>query len=361
LTVALGLLATVTGLLSEEPRKPSVVIPTQGWFTSAAFSPNGRLLAAAEVSLVAEEGYREGAAVVRLYEVATMREVAILKGHLAGIGALAFSEDGHTLGSMDRKGTVKLWDVASRKEEVSVTLDGFFDCVAFHPDLRTVATVNTAAEIHLWDLATEEVLAVLATHCEPNYQPAYRRSLAFSPSGKVIASGYHVPSSLKDGPRDGKGGGRREELPGDIKVWDTTSQKEVAGFKRKDVSGHVLAWSPDGQILAYRFPENSGPLELVRLWNLTKEQEVVGPDDFWPYTLAFSPDGKKLGGIDINGKVLVWDRFSGERWRLAGLSGPGGAALCFSPDGKTIATTGSRGLLVLDLSRAPKPIHEEEK
>src|SRR5262249_30360558 len=71
---------------------------------SLAFSPDGKALASAR-----------GAAAVHLWEVATGKQRAVLKGHGGGVRCVAFSPDGQTLASGNWDGTVRLWEVATGK------------------------------------------------------------------------------------------------------------------------------------------------------------------------------------------------------------------------------------------------------
>jgi WD40 repeat protein len=70
-----------------------------------AFSPDGRLLAT---------GPFDHDDSVHLWELATFQEVARLRGHHGGIGALAFSPDGRSLASGGGDATVLVWDLTGR-------------------------------------------------------------------------------------------------------------------------------------------------------------------------------------------------------------------------------------------------------
>ena len=53
---------------------------------------------------------------VKLWNVATRRELATLKGHEEGVSSVAFSTNGKTLASGSLDNTVMLWDAATEKQ-----------------------------------------------------------------------------------------------------------------------------------------------------------------------------------------------------------------------------------------------------
>src|SRR6516225_9731708 len=94
-----------------------------GWVAAVAFSPDSKTLASAGADNV-----------VRLWDVGSGKEKAVLKGHTDYVCAVAFSPDGKTLatGSYDR--TARLWDVVTG-QGVGLMREhkGVVACVAFHP------------------------------------------------------------------------------------------------------------------------------------------------------------------------------------------------------------------------------------
>jgi WD40 repeat protein len=92
---------------------------------------------------------------------------------------------------------VKLWDVATGKE--LRTMKGHFNsiwCVAFHPDGTRLATASFDQTVRLWDIASGLELATLKGH------PDRVLGVAFSPDGGRLASagGKDLTVRLWDGP-----------------------------------------------------------------------------------------------------------------------------------------------------------------
>jgi WD40 repeat protein len=71
------------------------------WVESVAFSPDGRLLASGSWDNT-----------IKLWDVATGREVRTLTGHTDTVNSVAFSPDGRLLASGSYDNTIKLWDIS---------------------------------------------------------------------------------------------------------------------------------------------------------------------------------------------------------------------------------------------------------
>src|SRR5262249_48932498 len=146
-------------------------------------------------------------------------------------------------------------------------------------------------------------------------------AIAFSPDGKVLASGDCV---------------------GAIRLWDTATGKERAAFTHAGRRAWSLAFSPDGKTLASSSPSR------VMLWEVrtgqpravieTGGQEVNRVGQHAGCSVVFSPDGRTLAGAADGGAVRLWDALSGKERRV--LHGHGSAVLCvaFAPNGRTVAT-----------------------
>src|SRR5262249_17356354 len=135
---------------------------------------------------------------VRLWDVATGKELRTLEGHTSEITCVAFSSDGKAVASAgwyDRHNpdtAIRIWDAATGKElhRLAGNKHGV-NAVAFSPDGRTLASAggsfDSRADPHfadallLWDLATGKVLRRLAGAPARNSGGRFLRTLAFSP------------------------------------------------------------------------------------------------------------------------------------------------------------------------------------
>jgi WD40 repeat protein len=105
------------------------------------FSSDGQRFAAAS-----HLGY------AKLWDRATLRELAVLRGFLMGIHSLAFSPDAKRVAATsDGKEAVKLWDVQSCQELLTLEGQGsVFWPIAFSADGNVIGSCNKQGALHLW-------------------------------------------------------------------------------------------------------------------------------------------------------------------------------------------------------------------
>lgn len=134
-----------------------------------AFSPNGRLLAAA--------GHWP-----RLWDLTTGRELRrLVKTRNPTFAAVSFRPDGRVLATGSQDGKTRLWEVATGLELTSgQTRQNYIESVAFHPRGQLLAYGVRDGAVWLWDTTTgtEQLLVAAATS-----------NVAFSSDGRWLSFG----------------------------------------------------------------------------------------------------------------------------------------------------------------------------
>jgi DNA-binding beta-propeller fold protein YncE len=155
--------------------KPRVLYAAKGGlFWGLAYSPDGRYLAASGMSNE-----------VKLIDTDTGKELNALRGHTGLVGSVAFSPQGSHLatGGIDKSaGSVVVWDVATRKRIRTLSVPEPFLGLAYRPDGKQLATAGTNGTIRLWDLATGAEVLSIASRAGRGFP------VAFSPDGRRLAS-----------------------------------------------------------------------------------------------------------------------------------------------------------------------------
>jgi RNA polymerase sigma factor (sigma-70 family) len=310
------------------------------------WSPDGKLMASgasrSEKKDGGDEDARDWFSTVKVWDAVTGKEI-VSHGEVknAGLIGVAFSPDGATLAKsffrqIEEGARLELWD--ARNGELKKTIEMDYGRIvprfAFAPDGKTLAVLYAGEKdrdrtkddlqggARLFDVAKGEAVRSLRGHKHMAI------SLAFSPDGKLLATG----------------GSQHDN---DVRLWDVAAGKEVRVIETGAIVAAV-AFAPDGKVLATGLGDGR-----VVLWDAATGKELralAGATDS-TYALAFSPDSRLLaaaGPVEKDKKrtnqARLWDARTGELLRSWEDTA---ASLAFTPDGRALAVLGRDGAVRL--------------
>jgi WD40 repeat protein/serine/threonine protein kinase len=279
------------------------------------FSPDGRLLATAE-----------GGTVI-LWETSGWHRRAAPLEHGSGKTVLhiRFNPQGSGVATLTTGGEVRLWDATTGRASGAPLRDEIqglrmhpplasYLPLAFSPDGKLLASGSPDGRARVWDTTTREAVGPRASHDGPVFK------VAFSPDGAILATGS------KDGT---------------VRLWDVKTWEPIGPTLRQEDMIHAMAWSPDGSLLA-----TASGFCKTRLWEIPSGRLHCEPlvTNEWVVTLDFSPDGRRLATGSVGWEARLWDtatgRPYGEPMRHDGMV----PSLRFSPDGRLLATRAFQSL-----------------
>ncbi|MGI5169106.1 WD40 repeat domain-containing serine/threonine protein kinase [Spirillospora sp. CA-253888] len=215
-----------------------------------------------------------------------------------------------------------------RQPSSMAAFDGTITSLAFSSDGSNLASGEgrlNKGVARLWDAKLRISLPFYGFHTDQV------RSVAFSADGRTLASGGD---------------------DGFVRLFDMASRKEFATLQGNGDDWYSVALSPDGKTVA------AGSLnEHIQLWDVTSKRATADatarsddgaePGSALPRvlgvrSLAFSPDGKTLASSGYDTTISLWDVSAKGRLHLArrirGSHPYQAYSLAFSPDGKRLAS-----------------------
>ncbi len=236
------------------------------WVSSVVYSPDGRYLASGN-----------GDNTIKVWDVVTGTELRTLAGYSGWVWSVAYSPDGRYLASGSYDNTIKIWEVATGKELRTLTgHSSVVLSVVYSPDGRYLASGSSDKTIKIWEVATGKELRTLTGHSREVM------SVVYSPDGRYLASGSWDKT---------------------IKIWEVATGKELptlTGHSREVMS---VVYSPDGRYLA------SGSWDkTIKIWEVAtgKQLRTLTGHSFWVWSVVYSPDGRYLASGSLDKTIKIW-------------------------------------------------------
>jgi WD40 repeat protein len=341
---------------------------TESFLGYVAFSPNGKLMAAAYSDMV------------RVWTVATLRPVGQpIDTRSGNITSLTFSPSGSTLAISSDLGLVQQWTVAGHRRLTDYRVRQGANHVVFSPDGTELATAGDGGVVYLLNASSGRLIRQIPADSVPI------NSLAFSPDGKTLVVGDSVGVVRLWDPATGQQsgvpllghtgvisemaftlGGRQLVTASDdgtVRIWNFRVLQPLGEPLTGNVGMvHDITFSPDSRLAA-----TGGEDQTARLWDVQSGLEAGKPlspegtvanipvGTAYPVmAVAFSPDGALLA--TAGRQVWLWNAHTGKPVANL-LNDPGSdteSAVAFSPDGKLLAVAGDTGIRLWDVaSRTP--------
>lgn len=208
-------------------------------------------------------------------------------------------------GSSDK--TIKVWDIETYKEQITMNIsrqESYVSSTAFSPDSKHLASISSG-DVKVWDMETGAEMMTLYNHKETADR------VKFSPDGN------HIISANWDGT---------------IRVWDATTGKDLMTLHGHNGFIPRFALSSDGKHIVSTRRDKT-----IKIWDATTGVEVMnlaGHKDGVAWSLTYSPDGSRIISGGMDGTIKVWDAETGaELMTFRYYDGPVNS-IEFSPDGK---------------------------
>jgi WD40 repeat protein len=289
-----------------------------------AVSPDGKLLASGsgdindkrDLGTFTKGGVVGGAEdnTVRIWSVQTGRQLQVLRGHELPVGAVAFSNDGHSLTSVSGD-AVKVWDVSAgtelRSQKTKYGSTG-------------MEKINSMPSFSIWGGGDKQ-----------QKQEAQRLKNFKLSASKIAVSSNGQFAAV----------GQPDKA---VKIYDAQSGRELRDLPFKaipEAENSSLAFSADARLVAFAKASDT----------VTVQEAATGRELYSintgisksPQRVQFSADGRFLVTATDNNAgaaMKLWDATTGQLIRELKTSGDalmGARVLTFNRDGSLIATVGA--------------------
>lgn len=224
--------------------------------------------------------------------------------------------------ALDRSGDPLPAQALARLGTLRFRHGGTVKQIAFSPDGEILASACSDGVVYLWEASTgKELRRHESATADTN------PGVAISPDGKLLVAGGF----------------------GDLRRWDLATGRELPLFKIQTGTVGKLTFSPNGRVLACLGHDRKGADNLIFLDAVCGKElhRLVRPAYFLSPRIAFSPDSSLWAYVNRKDKrIWLHDTQTGKEIRQLIGHANDTATVAFSPDGKIVASTDKKGVLL---------------
>jgi hypothetical protein len=313
------------------PDTPKVELKGHGhWVTVVQFTTDGNKVVSASRDRT-----------VKVWDLASKKDTSTLKGNTSDVKGLVLlkeqiiSSDGKF--NKEKKaweGEIKFWD--GKSEKAGKSLKGHekeIESLTLSADGKYLLSASEDGTVKIWDVASGKDMQTLKGHADAVW------SAAMSADGKHVATGS----------RDGS-----------VKIWDASNGKELGAYKvekvekktddktKKEIVTKVsgrdftqVVFTLDGKrVIAANL---DGEIKILSVPDAKLEKEWKAPDGIW--ALAITKDGKRIATGGWDQTIKIWDLAQGKDVQTIKAHHNPVISLSFSEDGKRIVSGGADNLI----------------
>jgi WD40 repeat protein len=279
---------------------------------------------------------------VTLWDLDTLKEKIILKGHNDKVQKILFSNDEKNIISTANDGTIKIWDIKEQKnittlvhhankkaikkisslDDLNKIQQTWMSDIIFGKDENMLFSAGWDKVIKIWDLRDNQLAYSL-----PEFQSPITSLILSKKESSLIFSSISNYIVIRKLDKD-----------------------EEPLFLENNCYTHTLSLSHDEKILASGMEDGT-----IIFWDLKtkKKKTTLNGHLSSSIDLSFTPNDKYLATASDDGIVIIWDIENQKEWaRIEGYTDNSINCVSFSPNGKQlVAGLGEGNIYFWDMTQ----------